>query len=130
MTLDPCRISGPVRKVSSRDLGRNVAELLNEVERDGNSVLIIRYGRPSALLCPVGDEVAVQASRLAQQLGWLHHCPVGGADSSGLGVGAERTDRLASIVIRLVDSLSFAAHREAVIEARPGRQRPSPRRVQ
>jgi hypothetical protein len=34
--------------------------LLDEVERDGNSVLVIRYGRPSALLSPVGDELAVR----------------------------------------------------------------------
>jgi antitoxin (DNA-binding transcriptional repressor) of toxin-antitoxin stability system len=57
---EPSQISGPVRRISSRYLGRNVAELLDEVERDGNSVLVIRYGRPSALLSPVGDELAVR----------------------------------------------------------------------
>ena len=57
---EPSQISGPVRRISSRYLGRNVAELLDEVERDGNSVLVIRYGRPSAMLSPVGDELAVR----------------------------------------------------------------------
>lgn len=60
MSLEPSHISGPVRRISSRYLGRNVAELLDEVERDGNSVLIIRYGRPSAMLSPVGDDIAVR----------------------------------------------------------------------
>ena len=60
MSLEPSHISGPVRRISSRYLGRNIAELLDEVERDGNSVLIIRYGRPSALLSPVGDDIAVR----------------------------------------------------------------------
>jgi len=58
MSVQQSRISGPVRRISSRYLGRNVAQLLDEVERDGNSVLVIRYGRPSAMLCPVGDEIA------------------------------------------------------------------------
>jgi antitoxin (DNA-binding transcriptional repressor) of toxin-antitoxin stability system len=58
--LQPSHISGPVRRISSRYLGRNVAELLDEVERDGNSVIIIRYGRPSAMLSPVGDDIAVR----------------------------------------------------------------------
>ena len=60
MSVEPSHISGPVRRISSRYLGRNVAQLLDEVERDGNSVLIIRYGRPSALLSPVGDDIAVR----------------------------------------------------------------------
>src|SRR3990170_4375405 len=57
---EPSQISGPVRRISSRYLGRNVAELLDEVERDGNTVLIIRFGRPSAMLSPVGDDIAVR----------------------------------------------------------------------
>jgi antitoxin (DNA-binding transcriptional repressor) of toxin-antitoxin stability system len=60
MSLEPSHISGPRRRISSRQLGRNIAAVLDEVERDGNSVLIIRYGRPSALLSPVGDDVAVR----------------------------------------------------------------------
>jgi hypothetical protein len=60
MSLKPSDISGRVRRISSRHLGRNVAAILDEVEREGCSVLIIRYGRPSAMLSAVGDGIAVR----------------------------------------------------------------------
>jgi antitoxin (DNA-binding transcriptional repressor) of toxin-antitoxin stability system len=60
MSLEPSHVSGPRRRISSRHLGRNIEAVLDEVEREGCSVLIIRYGRPSALLSPVGDDIAVR----------------------------------------------------------------------
>src|SRR6266516_2616746 len=43
----------PVRAVSSRHLYRNAADLLDEIEDEGHSILIVRYGRPTAILTPV-----------------------------------------------------------------------------
>ena len=48
-----------MRNVTARELGRNVAGILNEIEHDGGIIRIIRYGRPAAILSPAGDDLPV-----------------------------------------------------------------------
>ena len=42
------------RQVRSDDARRHLRDLLNEVERDGSHITILRYDTPSAVLVPVG----------------------------------------------------------------------------
>src|SRR5437867_1589965 len=51
-----------VRAVSSRHLYRNAADLLDEIEDEGHSILIVRYGRPTAILTPSPDTSQGRAS--------------------------------------------------------------------
>ena len=50
-----------VRHMSARDLVRNFSEVLDDVERTGSKVIVLRYSRPAAMISPVGD-----AARLAE----------------------------------------------------------------
>ena len=59
MDVEPGALRGPVRNVTARELGRNVAGILNEIEHDGGSIMIIRYGRTAAMLTPAGDNLPV-----------------------------------------------------------------------
>ena len=48
-------MSTPVRKtraVSARELSRRMASLLDEMESDEVALIVMRYGRPSAILVP------------------------------------------------------------------------------
>ncbi len=61
----PGPLRGPHRNVTARELGRNVAGILNEIEHDGGCITIIRYGRPAAVLTPAGDNLPVSRSNRA-----------------------------------------------------------------
>ena len=41
------------RTVSSRELSRRTAELLNEIDDEGHGIVIVRFGRAAALLVPL-----------------------------------------------------------------------------
>lgn len=41
------------RNASARELSRRTADLLDEIEEEGVGVVIVRFGRPSALLVPL-----------------------------------------------------------------------------
>ena len=69
MDVEPGAIRGPVRNVTARELGRNVAGILNEIEHDGGCIRIIRYGRPAAILTPAGDDLPVSRPNQAPDPG-------------------------------------------------------------
>jgi antitoxin (DNA-binding transcriptional repressor) of toxin-antitoxin stability system len=45
------------RAVSARELCRRMADLLDEIESDGSGLVVLRYGRPTALLVPLEPKV-------------------------------------------------------------------------
>ena len=45
------------RAVSTRELCRRMADLLDEIESDGSGLVVLRYGRPTALLVPLEPKV-------------------------------------------------------------------------
>ena len=45
------------RNVTARDLSRRIAELLDEIEENGYGLVVLRYGRPAALLVPLEPKV-------------------------------------------------------------------------
>jgi len=51
--MNEAKMKKPIRSISSRELHRRVADLLDEIEDEGHSILIVRYGRPSAILTAV-----------------------------------------------------------------------------
>ena len=51
------RAARATRNVSARELSRRLSNLLDEVESDGTALVVIRYGRPAAILVPF-QEVA------------------------------------------------------------------------
>lgn len=46
------------REISSDDARRNWHALLNAVEHDGEHVTILRWGKPAAVVVPVGQDQA------------------------------------------------------------------------
>jgi antitoxin (DNA-binding transcriptional repressor) of toxin-antitoxin stability system len=52
------RAAGTTRNVSSRELSRRTSHLLDEIESHGSALVVIRYGRPSAVLVPFEDVAA------------------------------------------------------------------------
>ena len=47
----------PTRCVSTRELSRNTAAILDQIRGSGAGFLILRYGRPIALLTPAPDDI-------------------------------------------------------------------------
>ena len=45
------------RSVSARELSRRMADLIDEIETEGLALVILRYGRPAALLVPIEPNV-------------------------------------------------------------------------
>jgi antitoxin (DNA-binding transcriptional repressor) of toxin-antitoxin stability system len=46
------RVAGKTRVVSARELSRRMSSILDEVESEGSALVVIRYGRPAAMLIP------------------------------------------------------------------------------
>lgn len=53
------------RPVSARELSRRMAQLLDEMEREGNGLVVLRYGRPCALIVPVEPKARRAPRRVA-----------------------------------------------------------------
>lgn len=45
--------TGKTRTVSTRELSRRTAELMNEIDDEGHALVIVRFGRAVALLVPL-----------------------------------------------------------------------------
>ena len=45
------------RAVSARELSRRMADLIDEMETEGHAFVVLRYGRPAALLVPIEPDV-------------------------------------------------------------------------
>lgn len=45
------------RSVSARELSRRMADLIDEMETEGVALVVLRYGRPAALLVPLEPNV-------------------------------------------------------------------------
>ena len=45
------------RAVSARELSRRMADLIDEMETEGHALVVLRYGRPAALLVPIEPDV-------------------------------------------------------------------------
>ena len=45
------------RSVSARELSRRMADLMDEMETEGFGLVVLRYGRPAALLVPIEPSV-------------------------------------------------------------------------
>ena len=45
-------VAGKTRVVSARALSRQWSSLLDEIEREGSALIVVRYGRPSAVVLP------------------------------------------------------------------------------
>ena len=45
------------RAVSARELSRRMASLLDEVEAESSALVVVRYGRPAAMLVPFRETV-------------------------------------------------------------------------
>jgi antitoxin (DNA-binding transcriptional repressor) of toxin-antitoxin stability system len=45
------------RSVSARELSRSMADLMDEMETEGFGLVVLRYGRPAALMVPIEPNV-------------------------------------------------------------------------
>jgi len=55
------------RAVSARELSRRMASLLDEVESESSALVVVRYGRPAAMLVPFRETVErPQLPRIAE----------------------------------------------------------------
>jgi antitoxin (DNA-binding transcriptional repressor) of toxin-antitoxin stability system len=65
------------RNVSARDLSRRTSRLLDEIEADGSALVVIRYGRPAAVLVPFEDVAArPQLPRISELAGEITLWPI------------------------------------------------------
>jgi antitoxin (DNA-binding transcriptional repressor) of toxin-antitoxin stability system len=63
--------------VSSRDLSRHTSRLLDEIEAAGSALVVIRYGRPTAVLVPFEDVAArPQLPRISELGGEITLWPI------------------------------------------------------
>ena len=49
------RAAKATRNVTSRELSRRTSDLLDEIESNGSALVVIRYGRPCAVVVPFED---------------------------------------------------------------------------
>jgi antitoxin (DNA-binding transcriptional repressor) of toxin-antitoxin stability system len=53
------KVARSTRAVSARELSRRMAKLLDEIEADGSALVVVRYGRPSAMVVPFEESADV-----------------------------------------------------------------------
>jgi prevent-host-death family protein len=99
--------------IGSRTLQRNTKEILDDIERDGEPVVILRHGQPVAALIPVDQEHA-EALVLATSPEFSERPRV--RESSDEQVD----DASATAAPGLAEERQVAAQSEAILLARPG----------
>ena len=107
----PMKADPSVKYVSARDLARDCRRLLDEVERTGRKLMVLRHSHPVAVISPVGESARLSEVRAVLSAADLEEsATLGAASPVDEGSAERRAERE-----KLVESASLSSEERAVL---------------